>query len=156
LALALLACRKPRALVSSRIFGWYCLNNKRLALLLPLSHFKEEQQMKAYLAEHGFPYDAHAATDDTSEVMFLDEKKWIRHDKLAVSTAKEQSTTGVEGDPTPAMSTSRITKSNLTALLTHEPGFEQSAMASARFVCFQWVGTRGVTAVAAAPIPFKP
>jgi hypothetical protein len=58
--------------------------------------------MKAYLAEHGILYDAHAATDDTSEVMFLDEKKWIRRDKLAPSTAKEQATTGVDGDPTKA------------------------------------------------------
>jgi creatinine amidohydrolase/Fe(II)-dependent formamide hydrolase-like protein len=34
--------------------------------------------------------------------MFLDEKKWIRRDKLALSTAKEQATTGVDGDPTKA------------------------------------------------------
>jgi creatinine amidohydrolase/Fe(II)-dependent formamide hydrolase-like protein len=69
---------------------------------VPDLYYKEKEQMKAYLAEHGIPYDAHAATDDTSEVMFLDEKKWIRRDKLAVSTAKEQPTTGVEGDPTKA------------------------------------------------------
>jgi creatinine amidohydrolase/Fe(II)-dependent formamide hydrolase-like protein len=65
-------------------------------------YYKEKEQMKAYLAEHGIPYDAHAATDDTSEIMFLDEKKWIRRDKLAPSTAKEQATTGVDGDPTKA------------------------------------------------------
>jgi len=69
---------------------------------VPDLYYKEKEQMKAYLAEHGIPYDAHAATDDTSEVMFLDEKKWIRRDKLAPSTAKEESTTGVEGDPTKA------------------------------------------------------
>jgi creatinine amidohydrolase/Fe(II)-dependent formamide hydrolase-like protein len=69
---------------------------------VPDLYFKEKQQMKAYLAEHGIPYDAHAGTDDTSEVMFLDEKKWIRRDKLAVSTAEEQFTTGVDGDPTKA------------------------------------------------------
>jgi len=34
--------------------------------------------------------------------MFLDEKKWIRRDKLAPSTAKEEPMTGVEGDPTKA------------------------------------------------------
>jgi hypothetical protein len=69
---------------------------------VPDLYYKEKEQMKAYLAEHGIPYDAHAATDDTSEVMFLDEKKWIRRDKLALSTAKEQATTGVDGDPTKA------------------------------------------------------
>ena len=69
---------------------------------VPDLYYKEKEQMKAYLAEHGIPYDAHAATDDTSEVMFLDEKKWIRRDKLAPSTAKEEPMTGVEGDPTKA------------------------------------------------------
>jgi creatinine amidohydrolase/Fe(II)-dependent formamide hydrolase-like protein len=65
-------------------------------------YHKEKEQMKAYLAEHGIPEDSHAATDDTSEIMFLDEKKWIRRDKLAPSTAKEEPATGVEGDPTKA------------------------------------------------------
>jgi creatinine amidohydrolase/Fe(II)-dependent formamide hydrolase-like protein len=69
---------------------------------VPDLYIKEKEQMRAYLAEHGIPYDAHAATDDTSEVMFLDEKKWIRRDKLAPSTAKEQAATGVDGDPTKA------------------------------------------------------
>jgi creatinine amidohydrolase len=69
---------------------------------VPDLYFKEKEQMKAYLAERGIPYDAHAATDDTSEIMFLDEKKWIRRDKLAPSTAKEEPMTGVEGDPTKA------------------------------------------------------
>jgi creatinine amidohydrolase len=69
---------------------------------VPDLYFREKDQMRAYLAEHGIPYDAHAATDDTSEVMFLDEQKWIRRDKLAPSTAKEEPTTGVEGDPTKA------------------------------------------------------
>ena len=69
---------------------------------VPDLYFMEKQQMKAYLTERGIPYDAHAATDDTSEVMVLDEQKWIRRDKLAPSTADEQPTTGVEGDPTKA------------------------------------------------------
>ena len=69
---------------------------------VPDLYYKEKQQMKAYLAERGIPYDAQAGTDDTSEVMFLDEKKWIRRDKLAPSTATEQATTGVDGDPTKA------------------------------------------------------
>jgi hypothetical protein len=34
--------------------------------------------------------------------MFLDEKNWIRRDRLALSTAKEEPATGVEGDPTKA------------------------------------------------------
>ena len=66
---------------------------------IPDLYFKEKQQMKAYLAEHGIPYDAHAGTDDTSEVMFLDAKKWIRRDKLALSTEKDEPTTSVNGDP---------------------------------------------------------
>lgn len=69
---------------------------------VPDLYYKEKQQMKAYLAEHGIPYDAHAGTDDTSEVMFLDSKKWIRSDKLALSTEKNEPTTGVIGDPTKA------------------------------------------------------
>ena len=69
---------------------------------VPDLYYKEKEQMKAYLTERGIPIDSHAATDDTSEIMFLDEKKWIRRDKLALSTAKEEPTTGVEGDPTKA------------------------------------------------------
>jgi creatinine amidohydrolase len=80
----------------------YKLDETAHVYYVPDLYYKEKEQMKAYLAEHGIPYDAHAATDDTSEVMFLDEKKLIRRDKLAVSTAKEQPTTGVEGDPTKA------------------------------------------------------
>jgi len=69
---------------------------------IPDLYYKEKQQMKAYLAEHGIPYDAHAGADDTSEIMFLDAKRWIRHDKLALSTEKDEPTTGVNGDPTKA------------------------------------------------------
>jgi creatinine amidohydrolase/Fe(II)-dependent formamide hydrolase-like protein len=69
---------------------------------IPDLYFKEKQQMKAFLAEHGIPYDAHAGTDDTSEIMSLDEKRWIRRDKLALSTEKDEPTTGVNGDPTQA------------------------------------------------------
>jgi creatinine amidohydrolase/Fe(II)-dependent formamide hydrolase-like protein len=80
----------------------YKLDETAHVYYVPDLYFKEKEQMKAYLAEHGIPYDAQAGTDDTSEVMFLDEKKWIRRDKLALSTAKEQATTGVDGDPTKA------------------------------------------------------
>ena len=82
--------------------GDYKLDATAHVFYVPDLYFKEKEQMKAYLAEHGIPIDAHAATDDTSEIMFLDEKKWIRRDKLAPSTAKEEPTTGVEGDPTKA------------------------------------------------------
>jgi creatinine amidohydrolase/Fe(II)-dependent formamide hydrolase-like protein len=80
----------------------YKLDETAHVYYVPDLYYKEKEQMKAYLAEHGIPYDAQAGTDDTSEVMFLDEKKWIRRDKLALSTAKEQATTGVDGDPTKA------------------------------------------------------
>jgi creatinine amidohydrolase len=70
---------------------------------VPDLYFKEKEQMKEYLAKHKIPYDAHAGTDDTSEVMFLDkEEKWIRRDKLASSNAEQQPITGVDGDPTKA------------------------------------------------------
>jgi creatinine amidohydrolase/Fe(II)-dependent formamide hydrolase-like protein len=39
---------------------------------VPDLYYKEKDQMKAYLAQHRIPYDAHAGTDDTSEIMFLD------------------------------------------------------------------------------------
>ena len=80
----------------------YKLDEAAHVYYVPDLYYKEKEQMKAYLAERGIPYDAQAGTDDTSEVMFLDEKKWIRRDKLAPSTAKEQATTGVDGDPTKA------------------------------------------------------
>lgn len=69
---------------------------------VPDLYYKEKQQMKAYLAERGVPYDAHAGTDDTSEIMLLDAKKWIRSDKLTLSTEQDEPTTGVNGDPTKA------------------------------------------------------
>jgi creatinine amidohydrolase len=70
---------------------------------VPDLYYKEKDQMKAYLAQHRIPYDAHAGTDDTSEIMFLDKgNKWIRRDKLAASTAEHRPITGVEGDPTKA------------------------------------------------------
>jgi creatinine amidohydrolase/Fe(II)-dependent formamide hydrolase-like protein len=34
--------------------------------------------------------------------MFLDAEKWIRSDKLALSTENDEPTTGVNGDPTKA------------------------------------------------------
>jgi len=69
---------------------------------VPDLYYKEKQQMKAYLAGRDIPSDQHAGTDDTSEVMFLDAKKWIRSDKLALSTERDEPSTGVNGDPTKA------------------------------------------------------
>jgi hypothetical protein len=60
-------------------------------------------QIRLDRVERRIPYDAHAGTDDTSEIMFLDkDNKWIRRDKLAASTAERRPITGVEGDPTKA------------------------------------------------------
>lgn len=62
--------------------------------------------MKDYLPKHGLPVDLHAGTDDTSEVLYVDEMvngnapRWIRRDKLLKST--ENDGTGVIGDQTKA------------------------------------------------------
>jgi creatinine amidohydrolase len=66
-------------------------------------YFKTKDQVKDYLTKHNIPVSDHAGTDDTSEIMFLDkDHKWIRSDKLAVSTPAQEPTTGVNGDPTKA------------------------------------------------------
>jgi creatinine amidohydrolase len=70
---------------------------------VPDLYFKEKEQMRQHLSELQIPYDAHAGTDDTSEVMYIDsEHRWIRRDKLAPSDSKQEPITGVEGDPTKA------------------------------------------------------
>jgi creatinine amidohydrolase/Fe(II)-dependent formamide hydrolase-like protein len=70
---------------------------------VPDLYFKEKEQMRQFLSERQIPYDAHAGTDDTSEVMYIDpERKWVRFDKLAPSDAKQEPTTGVDGDPSKA------------------------------------------------------
>ncbi len=70
---------------------------------IPDLYFKEKEQMRAYLTANGIAVDVHAGTDDTSEIMFLDEaRKWIRRDKLAASNSTQQAVTGVDGDPTKA------------------------------------------------------
>ena len=72
-------------------------------LYVPDLYFKEKEQMRAYLRAHGIPEDRHAGTDDTSEIMYLDAAgQWIRRDKLAASDSTQQSSTGVDGDPTRA------------------------------------------------------
>jgi creatinine amidohydrolase len=70
---------------------------------VPDLYFKEKEQVRAYLREHSISEDRHAGTDDTSEIMYLDAAgQWIRRDKLAASDSTQQSTTGVDGDPTRA------------------------------------------------------
>jgi creatinine amidohydrolase len=70
---------------------------------VPDLYFKEKEQMRWYLREHNIPEDRHAGTDDTSEIMYLDAAaQWIRRDKLAASDSTQESTTGVDGDPTRA------------------------------------------------------
>ena len=70
---------------------------------VPDLYFKEKEQMRAYLVAHGIARDAHAGTDDTSELMFLDSaERWIRRDQLAASDSTQQPLTGVDGDPTAA------------------------------------------------------
>jgi creatinine amidohydrolase/Fe(II)-dependent formamide hydrolase-like protein len=67
---------------------------------IPDLYFKEKEAMKDYMAKHDLPYDSHAGTDDTSEVMFIDkEHKWIRPDKLIKDTGGPS---GVNGDQTKA------------------------------------------------------
>jgi creatinine amidohydrolase/Fe(II)-dependent formamide hydrolase-like protein len=70
---------------------------------VPDLYVKEKEQMRQHLAERQIPFDAHAGTDDTSEIMFIDrDQKWVRRDKLALSDSKQEPTTGVDGDPTKA------------------------------------------------------
>jgi creatinine amidohydrolase len=70
---------------------------------VPDLYYKEKEQMRAYLALRHIPYDTHAGTDDTSEIMFIDTiGRWIRADKLAPSDSTRQAATGVDGDPTKA------------------------------------------------------
>lgn len=64
-------------------------------------YYKEKEQARAYLAQRHIAPDRHAGTDDTSELEYID-SLWIRRDRLAQSDSTEQSTTGVDGDPTKA------------------------------------------------------
>lgn len=64
---------------------------------------KAKIESRAYEAAHGVHNDVHAGTDDTSELMAIDaQHRWIRSDKIAVSTPAQTSVTGVNGDPTKA------------------------------------------------------
>ena len=71
---------------------------------IPDLYYKEKDLMKDYLPKHGLPIDAHAGTDDTSEVMYVDKMvngaspKWIRAGKLINSKGDD----GVDGDQTKA------------------------------------------------------
>lgn len=73
---------------------------------IPDLYYKEKDVMKAYVSKHGLPFDAHAGTDDTSELMYVDKmvngesSKWIRPANLV--NAREGDGTGVDGDETKA------------------------------------------------------
>jgi len=70
---------------------------------VPDLYYKEKEQSRQYLTQRNIAVDSHAGTDDTSEIMFIDTAhKWIRANKLAISDRAQQSTTGVDGDPTKA------------------------------------------------------
>jgi creatinine amidohydrolase len=73
---------------------------------VPDLYFKEKDVMKEYMSKHGLPLDAHAGTDDTSELEYVDKMvngpspKWIRPDKLV--NGHDGDGTGVNGDQTKA------------------------------------------------------
>jgi creatinine amidohydrolase len=73
---------------------------------VPDLYFKEKDVMKEYMSKHGLPLDAHAGTDDTSELKYVDKMvngpspKWIRPDKLV--NGHDGDGTGVNGDQTKA------------------------------------------------------
>jgi creatinine amidohydrolase len=70
---------------------------------VPDLYYKTRDQVRKYLTDRQIVWGSHADAWDTSELMFLDVgRKWIRHDKLAMSRPADQSTTGVDGDPTKA------------------------------------------------------
>ena len=62
-------------------------------------YYKSATHSREYLAARRKPAGGHAGIEDTSEVMFLDEK-WIRRDKLAAPDKNA----GVDGDPREASS----------------------------------------------------
>jgi creatinine amidohydrolase len=73
---------------------------------IPDLYFKEKEVMRQYMQKHALPEDQHAGTDDTSELMYVDEmvngksSKWIRPDKLI--NGRDGDGTGVVGDQTKA------------------------------------------------------
>jgi creatinine amidohydrolase len=73
---------------------------------IPDLYFKEKDVMKDYMQKHGLPLDAHAGTDDTSELLYVDKMvngksaKWIRPGKLV--NGHQGDGTGVDGDQTKA------------------------------------------------------
>jgi creatinine amidohydrolase len=73
---------------------------------IPDLYFKEKELMKEVMQKHGWPVDAHGGTDDTSEILYIDQMinkshgKWIRRDKLV--NGIDGDGTGVVGDQTKA------------------------------------------------------
>jgi creatinine amidohydrolase len=69
------------------------------------AYFKSNQEIEAYLLEHGFPPSRHAGVADTSELWAVD-ANYVRPDKIVVGAPLPPGggplalgTTGVEGDP---------------------------------------------------------
>jgi creatinine amidohydrolase len=74
-----------------------------LVRYVPDLYFKSRDEARRYMTDRQIVWGAHADAWDTSELMFLDVgRKWIRHNKLAMSDAAHMVTTGVDGDPTKA------------------------------------------------------
>ena len=74
-----------------------------LVRYVPDLYYKSQELAKKYLAANRITIGTHADAVDTSELMFLDAgRRWIRTDKMALSDASQQPSTGVEGDPTKA------------------------------------------------------
>jgi creatinine amidohydrolase len=73
---------------------------------IPDLYYKEKEVMKEYMQKHGLPVDAHAGTDDTSELLYVGKtangksSKWVRSAKLV--NGREGDGTGVDGDETKA------------------------------------------------------
>jgi len=63
---------------------------------------KATQQTNAYLSEHKIPGGGHAGVAETAQLLFLDNGKAIRKDKLTAAKGQPEPSTGINGDPSPA------------------------------------------------------
>lgn len=73
---------------------------------IPELYYKEKNLMKEYVHKHGLPVDLYEGTDDTSELLYVDQMvsgeppKWLRPGHLV--NGREGDGTGVDGDQTKA------------------------------------------------------
>jgi len=63
---------------------------------------KATQQTNAFLAERKIPGGGHAGVAETAQLMFLDNGRAIRKDKLTAAKGQPEPSTGINGDPSPA------------------------------------------------------